>query len=418
MNADLYSPSRARYLLASAAFASAMGSAALCGAGNYRAGLSCGVATFGVAATLIARPSLETVLLTWFLTTPLLSSFIHLPSDDPIFTYDRVILGLLVILMAVERIANRGPDPAIQSRAAKFERVWALLCAIALVSVATQSNHLGYSLRIAVDSFCLPLIAFHASRKYFSSQGRGHILLGGAAAVAFFLFATGAYELIFRADLFPFEGSQLVRESEIRVNGPFQSDSSYAVICLMLALILRAAPRVLAVRLDRGARIIHRSAVACAAVASLFPLYRIVGVALLVSWIALETTISKNREWKFLKSQRALAAAVVVLVTLAGGALLFGVSSQGRLASARNVYGRLATWEAGGGIVMDRPLFGAGLTNYNDYFNLKYSRADQWLGSVEGAAGRLPALEWVVDRSRTRAAGIRPVRRQQVSTCS
>jgi O-antigen ligase len=75
----------------------------------------------------------------------------------------------------------------------------------------------------------------------------------------------------------------------------------------------------------------------------------------------------------------------VGLVTLAGAALLFEVSSPGRLSSARNVYGRVATWEAGAGIVLDRPMFGAGLTNYNDYFNLKYSRADQWRGSVGNA---------------------------------
>ena len=382
MNADVHSPSRAPYLLTGAAFAGAVAAAALCGAGDYRAGLSCGVAVFGVAATLIVRPPIEAVLLTWLLTSPLLSFFIHLPSDDPVVTYDRVSLGLVVILMAAaQRIANRVPDP----RVVRFEIVWALLCAIALASVATQSNHLGYSLRIAVDSFCLPLIAFHAARKYFARRGLGHILLGGAAAVALFLFATGAYELLGRADLFPFEGSQLVRESEIRVNGPFNSDSSYAVICLMLALFLRAAPRALEKSLDGGARIIHRSAIICAAVASLFPLYRIVGAALLISWVALETAISRRREWTLPRSRRTLAAAAVVLATLAGAALLFEVSSQGRLSSARNVYGRVATWEAGVGIVMDRPLFGAGLSNYNDYFNLKYSRADQWRGSVGNA---------------------------------
>ena len=381
MTAYLYSPSRAPYLLTGAAFAAAVASAALCGAGDYRAGLSCGIAAYGVAATLIVRPPIEAVLLTWFLTSPLLSFVIHLPSDDPVVTFDRVSLLLVAILMATQRIANRGPDP----RAARFEIVWALLCAIALVSAAAQSNHLGYSLRIAVDSFCLPLIAFHSARKYFASRGLGHILLGGAAAVALFLFATGAYELLVRADLFPFEGSQLVRESEIRVNGPFNSDSSYAVICLLLALFLRAAPRALAVTLDRGARIIHRIAIACAAVASLFPLYRIVGAALLVSWIVLEAAISKRREWMLPRSRRALAAAAIVVVTLAAAALLFDFSSEGRLSSARNVYGRVATWEAGVGIVMDRPLFGAGLSNYNDYFNLKYSRADQWRGSVGNA---------------------------------
>ena len=381
MNPYLYSPSRAAYLVTSAAFAAAISAAALCGAGDYRAGLSCGIAAFGVAATLIVRPPIETVLLTWFLTSPLLSFFIHLPSDDPIITFDRVSLGVVVMLMAGHRIAKREPEPT----AARFEIVWALLCAIALVSAATQSNHLGYSVRIAVDSFCLPLIAFHAARRHFGSRGLGHMLLGGAAAVALFLFATGAYELLARADLFPFEGSQLVRESEIRVNGPFNSDSSYAVICLMLALFLRAAPRALAVSLDRGARFIHRIAIAFAAIASLFPLYRIVGVALLICWIVLETAISSRREWRLPRPGRAIAAVAVALGVCVAGVLLFEVSSEGRLSSARNVYGRVATWEAGVGIVMDRPLFGAGLSNYNGYFNLKYSRADQWRGSVGNA---------------------------------
>jgi len=117
----------------------------------------------------------------------------------------------------------------------------------------------------------------------------------------------------------------------------------------------------------------------------LFPLYRVVGAALVVSWVLLETTISRKRDWTFLRSPRVLAAAAVVVAALAGAALLFEGSSQNRLASARNIYSRLATWEAGVGIVTDRPLFGAGLTNYNDYFSLKYSRADQWLGSVGNA---------------------------------
>jgi len=152
----------------------------------------------------------------------------------------------------------------------------------------------------------------------------------------------------------------------------------------MLAVFLRAAPGVLAVKLDRGARIVHRSAVACAGVASLFPLYRVVGVALLVSWIAVEIAISRRREWTPLGLRRGLAAAAVVLVALSSAALLFEGTSEGRLSSAR-IYtagGNVGSWNR---IVLDRPLFGAGLTNYSDYFSLKYSRADQWSGSVGNA---------------------------------
>jgi O-antigen ligase len=34
---------------------------------------------------------------------------------------------------------------------------------------------------------------------------------------------------------------------------------------------------------------------------------------------------------------------------------------------------------------VERPLFGVGLTNYNEYFNRRYSRADQWQGAIADA---------------------------------
>jgi O-antigen ligase len=78
-----------------------------------------------------------------------------------------------------------------------------------------------------------------------------------------------------------------------------------------------------------------------------------------------------------------IAAAALVIGLAATGWLV--QSSQSRLASARNLNSRLATWEAAAVIAVERPLFGVGLTNYTEHFNRRYSRSDQWQSAIANA---------------------------------
>ncbi|HWC78287.1 MAG TPA: hypothetical protein VG778_12535, partial [Blastocatellia bacterium] len=61
----------------------ALGVAALCGTGHYRGALLVALASITGAAAIILRPSLETILLTWFVTTPVASFAVRFPADDP-----------------------------------------------------------------------------------------------------------------------------------------------------------------------------------------------------------------------------------------------------------------------------------------------------------------------------------------------
>jgi hypothetical protein len=259
------------------------------------------------------------------------------------------------------------------------------------VSVATQADNIGYATRIAVDSFCLPLVAFYAARSQFDFTSHRKALLLGATVVAVFVFATGAFEMATGTDLFATEGSLLVRESEVRVNGPFQIDSSFSVIGLLLVVFLRAGPRLLKLNLDRGALVINWFGIACAAAAALMPLYRVAAIALVGSWLLVEIGMrsvpatrqeAQRRAWRL--SPRLLIL-LLALVVSAGVAGLFIQPPEGRLASVRNIYGRLATWGAATQIALENPVLGVGLTNYNQYFNQRYTRSDQWLGAIENA---------------------------------
>ena len=213
----------------------------------------------------------------WFATTPLASFYVRFPIDRSILTYNRVVIGLVVVTLLLNSVYNtvstateseaelrslRTVPRQVNLSVSKFEVAWALLSVLALASALARSNNAAYSTRIAVDTFWLPLAAFHIARNYLDLRKSGRLLLVGGIALAWVLFATGAFEIATGSDLFVYKGSDLVREGERRVNGPFAADSSFAIICLILFLFLLAAPKLFRVRFDRTARLVYSGAVA------------------------------------------------------------------------------------------------------------------------------------------------------------
>jgi len=368
---------------------------------------------------LSPRVSVEGLLIVWFATTPLASVYVRVPADRALITYDRAFFAMLALVsiwkwrQAHRRVADETgrssslafcPPGALQafSRAMKFHLAWALLSTLAIVSVVLVSDNVGYALRLAVDSFWLPLVAFYLVRKHFDIAGRARAVMLAAVAIALFLFATGAFELATRADVFPFKGSDLIREGELRVNGPFASDSSYAIICGLVFLFLRAAPRLLKLRLDSSARLVWWIAMAASLAGSVLSLFRAVAVAVVVGWVIVELlNRSGNRDAprSLTRSRRLrivglMAVAAALLVALA----LLSPFLGSRLTSGHSVYGRLATWKAALKMTLDRPVTGVGLANYTDYFREKYSPEGEVQESVQdtrAAAAPHNNLLWV-----------------------
>jgi O-antigen ligase len=364
-------------LLPASAVAAIALSAWLCAAGQYLNAALVAAAALAFGFALASGASIETVLIAWFVATPFASFFVRFPVERSVITFDRAVIACVLLLLVV-----KFKPPLLVTR---FEIVWALLAALALASAALKSLDTAYAAKIAVDSFCLPLVAFHVARHHFDTRYRSRALTLGAIALAFMLFAAGAFELLAGENLFRYKGSELVREGELRVNGPFASDSSFAIICLLLTIFLMMTPRILGVRFDRGARITHALALALVAVAALLPLFRAVAAALpLAAGLAIILSRPKPGDrsrgsslsypLKRLASRRVawLAAAGVALTLAVAAWIVLGSSPVGRLASLRNAYGRLATWEAAAKIALEKPALGVGLANYTDYFRDKY----------------------------------------------
>ncbi len=352
----------------------------LCAAANYREAAAVAAVSFGAASLMTAPISIETLLLAWFITTPLASFYLRFPTDRSIITYSRVVFGLLVVMLLLESHRKLKRTAALldtfssTGRAlfslSKFEIAWALLSVLALASAVARSNNVAYATRIAIDTFWLPLLAFYFARKHFDLRSGGRLLLLCCMALALFLFATGVFELATGIDLFQYKGSELVREGERRVNGPFAADSSFAIICLMLFLFLQAAPRLLRVRFDRAGKLVYVCATAAAALGALLSLFRVVAFALVICWIAQRWAAHRDAGqalWRRSDLRRVLplASLIVVIVIVLGGWLVSMAPSisGGRLADPRSAFGRLATWQAAAEITLENPAFGVGLAN-------------------------------------------------------
>jgi O-antigen ligase len=366
--------------------------ATLCASDNYLDAAILAAASLA-AGLLVASPvSVQAVMIAWFATSPLASFYIRIPADRSIITYDRAVFALIVIMLLLKPTTT--PQPATERGSfhrfgapllsslsiSKFELAWALLAVLALASALVKSNNVAFAMRIAIDTFWLPLVAFHVARNYVDLRKVGKLLLLGGIGLSLFLFATGAFEFATGTDLFAYRGVDLVRAGERRVNGPFATDSSFAIVSLLLFLFLLAAPRLFSVRFDRTGKLAYACGVTASALGALLPLFRGVGIALVVGWIVLQSSNSDKsspiRRWVLSRALPLLA--VGILIGFVWWMATMAPSNAGdRLTSPRTAFGRLATWQAAAEISLDNPITGVGLNNYADYFDASHYYSDE-----------------------------------------
>lgn len=363
----------------------------LCATERYQEAAAVATVASGVAFLLAMQISIEAVLLTWFAATPLASFYLRFPTDRSIITFNRFVFGLLLAMLLESHRVLKVSDPSLEEPSSsertyfsitRFEIAWTLVSILALASAVAQSNNSAYATRIAVDAFWLPLFAFYFARRGFNMASGARLLLVGCMGLALFLFASGAIELVTGIDLFRYKGAEFVREGERRVNGPFASDSSFAIICLTLFLFLRAAPRLIVARFDRSGKFVYGLATIAAAVGALLSLFRIVAFALVVGWVAQWSLSRRDQRLRVKGAEfRRLApvvAVIVVILTLVVSWLVTTVPerSRGRLINTRSVFGRLATWQGAAEIALDNPIFGVGLANYAEYYDATHYYSD------------------------------------------
>lgn len=340
------------------------------------------------------------MLIIWFALSPVASFYFRYPAERSLITFDRAAILLIAGLVLWGWYSERRSEK-LGISATKFEIVWLLLTIVAISSAIAMSNNLGTATKVAIDSFLLPLVVFRLAHYHIDLKDNGWLLIVAAMFLGFVLFVTGAYEMIAGTDLFAYQGSAIVREGEIRVNGPFASDSSYAGISLLVALFLLAAPKILKVKMDQSAQFIYLCSLGSALVACLLPVFRTVALALAVCWAGFELLRREGRESKAARNRSkrvALLAGFALVTGLTLGVIFISFLSPERVTSFYNVYGRLATWTAAVKITAENPLTGVGLNNYRDYIDKKYETEDQLedaIGEIRAARSPHSNILWV-----------------------
>src|ERR1044071_5370907 len=70
--------------------------------GNYRDTAVLTAVAVGIAGSIAAAATVETILLVWFVTTPVASFLIRYPLDRSVITFNRIVFGFLVGVALLE----------------------------------------------------------------------------------------------------------------------------------------------------------------------------------------------------------------------------------------------------------------------------------------------------------------------------
>ncbi|HYV02973.1 MAG TPA: hypothetical protein VFB82_00205, partial [Blastocatellia bacterium] len=179
--------------------------AVLCAGGRFREAAAAALIIVGLGFVISARVSVSTIIVIWFAASPVASFYVRFPYDKSILTFNRAVFLLIAVLVLIRSKGAVRSDvdgdaigsarSGVPRTATRFEIAWAALSLAALMSALLKSDDFGYAGKIALDSFCLPLLAFRLARHHFELRAHVRWLTLAAIALALFLFATGAYEL-------------------------------------------------------------------------------------------------------------------------------------------------------------------------------------------------------------------------------
>ena len=308
------------------------------------------------------RGDCDPALLIWILIFPLGYHFLSFPRERPLFTLDRGVIALLLLclVLAPQRIWPR-INPTLRLSAVTW---CCFLLAGALSLAGVQSSQGG--VRTLVEAFFFPaVLGWYVVQNFRVRENllKIHLLV---CLLAIYLAAIGAAEMWRGEDLLPLPDAGLYYAGSaglqlLRVNGPFLSNTSLALIGLITFFLLGFLKRATSAKTVSWGRGLHALGATSALLVALMPLFRSVVLTLLTVFLleSLQTRGSVRRVM--------LLTAVVCLVGvfLWGSAALPDIYDE-RVSSLENLYARIAQQQQSLELFWSHPLKGVGLNNFHD----------------------------------------------------
>jgi hypothetical protein len=320
------------------------------------------IALIAMAGIAMAKGDSDMILVGWIFLYPLGYYLLSYPRDRPVFQFDRLLIFCLLvgILAAPKHRIRKIPDDLKRSAIA-----WFFFLAVTCISFLMAKNALTVG-RLIVDSLLLPAILGFYIVRQFRLRGHEKWLHAAICTISIYCAVIGLVEIVQQRDLMAFEASEnylLFDPSDptaftfLRPNGPFRSDSTFAIAGLISFFLLAFLWTQIRDSAGPWRRILHYIGVFAALLQANLPVFRSIFIALIVvAIIDVFWTTGMRRALR-------LAALGVIPVVIIAIGILFPSILQDR-ASSENISGRWSqerqTWR----IFIDHPVFGVGLSNF------------------------------------------------------
>jgi len=328
------------------------------------------LALLGLFLSLL-RGRAENLILAWVLIFPLGYYFLSYPRESIVISFDRVMVLAAVLAVAFARPSETVRVPALMLRAGV---VWAIFLAAAAISLVHLPNPLGGT-KLWWDAFVLPaLLGFCIIRSFDVRRFLPWLHLM-TCLFAIYSVLIGIAEFVLNTDLLPLPSGTFYSVGETsslvpRVNGPFATNTSYALIGLIAFLLLVFVRREMPERIALWRSLLHWLGVSAACLMAVMTLFRSVLLTLVVI-LVLDTFLTKGLRARILRMS-------ILMVLLIGGIafqILVPDVSEER-SDPQNIYGRIAQQKQTLEVFLTHPITGIGLGNFLTF-------APEFVGTAE-----------------------------------
>jgi len=303
----------------------------------------------------------EFLMLLWVGLFPLGYYFLTFPKKgSSVFTFDRFVVAVVTIAILFcpkDRLTKLPRDVRRTGWA------WAAFVTAAALSIVKVPQIIG-PLRLWTEAFVFPAFIAWYVVTCFPVREYLRPLHCVTCLAAIYSAAIGTAEMVLGRDLLPFPGAAEIHAGTevgvLRVNGPFTTNNSFALIGLVAFCLLVFLKQACG-KLPHWQRALHLLGVTAALVQAMLPLFRSVFVTIAIIFVLDLWWVIGWRQ-KFVRVAALAAMGLSVLVTMARAPELF----EERVSDPSNVYARLAQQQQNLQLFMDNPVFGVGFSNFHE----------------------------------------------------
>lgn len=191
----------------------------------------------GVMLCLFIK-KIENIFLMWLLFFPLFNvdsmAFLKI-NNHPVFTFDRVVIVTLFLLVLLEAAMKRRNLLSVNG----LEVAMILFSVVIIYSIISGGADKFSGARIFIDAFLYPFIIYFLAKNLIVDKESFNNFINVLLIVGIYLSLMGIFERLTGSDILVFREGMVERSGWLRVNACFKDDATFGVIvsiCFFIAL--------------------------------------------------------------------------------------------------------------------------------------------------------------------------------------